>query len=597
MPHFAVSKNLLILAESADSEDPKLAALLTQIQAVREREPRANILVYTEYSDSQKAVTEALQRACNAKAIAGEVLTIEGDDSDSVRGKRIERFGKEDVLILVSTDATAEGLNLHERCHHLIHVELPYNPNRLEQRNGRIDRYRQQHDPVVRYLYLAGTFEERVLLRLVAKYEKQRARLTFVPNTLGLVVNDQNLMTQKLLDGLVEEESSLFRRERQSDTLFELGDTKSDDLSSGAYQDLLLEMDRAISGFEKAANAHPWLIGEGVGAEDNRLQDAISARKLGSRLGGVNLDTFVREAVAAEARSATAVRDLGDAIMALELPPAWVHGLTDLPGFESESRRLLLTTDADVFSTKAGESVGYLGRAHPIVRRAIDRVRANAVGGEQQVLDRRVSAVEGNGPALLFTFLASVQSDLGREYERVVGIRLSPQGHPETLLDPSDWLGNVDRDRAVATKGLWEKHFASWAGAQEERCRLVAQAAFADVADEFCREFSKELDEERRQLTLWLQHRTKELCGERNAQLSFELPAAELPAWQTATDPVERLGALKADSCQPPWRRREADGVLQIYRSRSNQIDKRKQLVAMPIMTLGLLMVVPGGQG
>jgi SNF2 family DNA or RNA helicase len=56
-----------------------------------------------------------------------------------------------------STDATAEGLNLHERCHQLNHLELPCNPNRLEQRNGRIVRYGQLSEPEERYLYLAGT--------------------------------------------------------------------------------------------------------------------------------------------------------------------------------------------------------------------------------------------------------------------------------------------------------------------------------------------------------------------------------------------------------------------------------------------------------
>ncbi|MBI3800828.1 MAG: SWF/SNF helicase family protein [Deltaproteobacteria bacterium] len=87
-----------------------------------------------------------------------------------------ERFRTQDNLVLVSTDAAAEGLNLHDRCHHLIHLELPFNPNRLEQRNGRIDRYGQQYDPIVRYLFLRGTFEERILLRLIAKYERQVPR-------------------------------------------------------------------------------------------------------------------------------------------------------------------------------------------------------------------------------------------------------------------------------------------------------------------------------------------------------------------------------------------------------------------------------------
>src|SRR5207253_7584136 len=121
------------------------------------------------------------------RAGLGEVLTMSGDDDDRTRSAITEHFRTRDGLVLVSTDAAAEGLNLQARCHHLLHLELPFNPNRLEQRNGRIDRYGQTYNPVVRYLYLQGTFEERILFRLIAKYERQRERLTFVPNTLGLI--------------------------------------------------------------------------------------------------------------------------------------------------------------------------------------------------------------------------------------------------------------------------------------------------------------------------------------------------------------------------------------------------------------------------
>jgi hypothetical protein len=163
------------LAEGALAEDPKLAAALAELRAIRAAEPTANVLVYTEYTDSQDALVGLLKSAVKRGDLAGEVLTLSGADPEQVRTRVTERFGQEDGLILVSTDATAEGLNLQYRCHHLLHLELPYNPNRLEQRNGRIDRYGQRETPVVRYLYLAGTFEERLLLRLIAKYERQRA--------------------------------------------------------------------------------------------------------------------------------------------------------------------------------------------------------------------------------------------------------------------------------------------------------------------------------------------------------------------------------------------------------------------------------------
>ena len=56
-----------------------------------------------------------------------------GSDDEPKRRQTTTAFRQRDRVILVSTDAASEGLNLHDRCHHLIHLELPWNPNRLEQ--------------------------------------------------------------------------------------------------------------------------------------------------------------------------------------------------------------------------------------------------------------------------------------------------------------------------------------------------------------------------------------------------------------------------------------------------------------------------------
>jgi superfamily II DNA or RNA helicase len=597
-------QDLVLLAEAADEEDPKLARISEEVRAIRQREPGANVLVYTEYADSQIAVAGAIK-----KSVEGEVLTIEGDDGPAARATRLERFGQEDNLVLVSTDATAEGLNLHERCHHLIHVELPYNPNRLEQRNGRIDRYGQKVDPVVRYLYLAGTFEERVLLRLVAKYERQRARLTFVPNTLGLELADQGDMTAKLLDGLAEEESSLFKQEPKSEVLFQAS-TDENDVSSPAYQELLTEMDRAIGGFEKAAKTHAWLSEQGLNAEQNKVAEATAARATGVELGGLDLVRFVRDAVVSELRSANAVRDLGGLVLELELPPTWVHGLEDVPGWNPQKRVLLVATDPVVRTTASGEPVGFLGRAHPVVRRALDRVRNIPATSGHQTLDRRVSAVSGDGPALVYTFLCSVRSELGREFERVIAVRVTPDTDPEPLVDPPGWLSIANQNRAAPTAGVWEKRFARWSEGREEQCRISAARAFEPIARDFVAELEKELSAERQALDAWLAERTEQLCGERAQQLTFDrqlsledalgtssqmgLKRVDLPAWQTSRDPVERLGSYKADSSQPPHLRGEADGVLQLYTKRVNRLDRRLHTEQMPVATLGLLLVVPG---
>jgi len=77
---------------------------LEVLQAIRTTEPNANVLVYTEYVDSQTAVLEVLNGALKTGALTGEVLSIQGDDPEAVRTRATDRFCSADGLILVSTD-------------------------------------------------------------------------------------------------------------------------------------------------------------------------------------------------------------------------------------------------------------------------------------------------------------------------------------------------------------------------------------------------------------------------------------------------------------------------------------------------------------
>src|SRR5262249_28759862 len=118
--------DLVELSQDAVKHDPKLDRLVTTIQDIRKDEPDANILVNTEDIDSQRAAVDTLK-----EAKLQQILTMSGEDNETQRSKVTELFRTRDRIILISTDAAAEGLNLHHRCHHLIHLELPFNPNRL----------------------------------------------------------------------------------------------------------------------------------------------------------------------------------------------------------------------------------------------------------------------------------------------------------------------------------------------------------------------------------------------------------------------------------------------------------------------------------
>ncbi|MEA5540353.1 helicase-related protein [Limnoraphis robusta Tam1] len=588
---------LVSLAEAALSQDPKLDQLIREIQTIRTQEPDANILVYTEYIDSQKAAVKALE-----KAEIGTVIAMSGLDSNEIRSQITSRFCREANLVLISTDTAAEGLNLQQKCHHLIHLELPFNPNRLEQRNGRIDRFGQKFNPEVRYLYLQGTFEERILLRLIAKYERQRSRLTFVPNTLG-VTTSSDVTTEKLLKGLIDEDEK--RSTSQQLPLFslvnegggiDLTDIDENQGSDIATRELLEEIDKSLKGFEQAAKTNAWLADVGMNAESQLLADAETLRAEGSKASGVDLLNFVCDAVQLDGGDVNAEKDQ---LFEIKLPPAWHSGTEDLPGYDRESRTVRLTTNLDITRDRQDRPVGYLGRAHPLVRRAIDRVRNLSFGGTAEQ-DPRVSAVlaDVDQPTLLLTYVGRILSDSGREFERVVAVEFPQTGKPKFLPKAEQWLKFADRQKAIKTAKVWENHFhALWEAGLEGGQRAV-ESGFQPLAETFVGEFQANLEEEQSRLKEWLDLRHQEILpleaiASQQLGLFDAVPVSEPPSWTTLDDPLEKLAAFSVDPSQPPKLRSEADGVLRLYHQRQQDLENRLHLHPLEIVPIGVLMLVP----
>lgn len=142
---------------------------------------RRRLIVFTEYADTKRYLERSLEAAIEelfeGQPSAAEEERIEGFHgamSDEQR-ERIQRHFNGDpdqypVRILIATDAAREGLNLQNHCADLFHFDIPWNPARMEQRNGRIDRTLQP-EPVVRCHYFTYTErkEDLVLEKLVEK--------------------------------------------------------------------------------------------------------------------------------------------------------------------------------------------------------------------------------------------------------------------------------------------------------------------------------------------------------------------------------------------------------------------------------------------
>ena len=145
---------LIALADDAERRASKLHRLVRLLECVNEP-----AVIFTEYRDT----LEALQRVLEATR---PLAVIHGGLAPAIRQQAVDRFTRGDARVLIATDAAGEGLNLHYRCRLVVNVELPWNPRRLEQRIGRVDRIGQSRCVHAFHLIHRDSIEERVLARL-----------------------------------------------------------------------------------------------------------------------------------------------------------------------------------------------------------------------------------------------------------------------------------------------------------------------------------------------------------------------------------------------------------------------------------------------
>ncbi len=158
--------------------------------------PRWNnrrVIIFTENREGTKRwLKTILEQAIEGTELAEERLEVIDGLTSATQRKEIQRRfnadpARDPLRILLATDAAREGLNFQAHCADLFHFDLPWNPGRIEQRNGRIDR-KLQPEPVVRchYFVLPQRVEDRVLEVLVEKTKKIRVEL----GSLSKVIDD-----------------------------------------------------------------------------------------------------------------------------------------------------------------------------------------------------------------------------------------------------------------------------------------------------------------------------------------------------------------------------------------------------------------------
>jgi superfamily II DNA or RNA helicase len=141
------------------------------------------IIIFTEWEDTRRYIVQTLNAAIEGTDRWDERIEVFHGPTSAKQRTLIKRAfnarpNEHPVRILVATDAAREGLNLQAHCWNLFHFDVPWNPSRLEQRNGRIDR-KLQPSPAVycHYFFHVQRPEDMVLQALVRKTKTIRAEL------------------------------------------------------------------------------------------------------------------------------------------------------------------------------------------------------------------------------------------------------------------------------------------------------------------------------------------------------------------------------------------------------------------------------------
>jgi len=133
--------------------DARLEALVTFLDGVCRQDgggwSQERVVVFTEYAHT----VEWTQRVLRQQGYEDVLAVIQGstppEEREYIRSQFTEDPAKEPVRVLLATDAAGEGIDLQTHCHRLVNFDIPFNPSRLEQRIGRIDRYGQTREPQV----------------------------------------------------------------------------------------------------------------------------------------------------------------------------------------------------------------------------------------------------------------------------------------------------------------------------------------------------------------------------------------------------------------------------------------------------------------
>jgi superfamily II DNA or RNA helicase len=341
------------LQEKGDRKLQRTIALVGELL-----EEGSNPILWCRYIATAKYVAAALQQTFGSKRNSNiRAIAIHGEQSEEERETRLAELAGYPQRILVATDCLSEGINLQEHFSSVIHYDLPWNPNRLEQREGRVDRYGQKAERV-RCILLFGKdnpVDGAVLEVLIRKAVE-------IHRTLGITVPvpmDSETVSEAVFKSLFERATDA----RQL-SLFELGDGSSLDAVHQTW-------DRAV---EREKRTRTRFAQRSIKPEEVERELVEVDRALGKE---ADVERFVR--IGFEKLQAALIKRKGG----WEMPrvPDCLQ-----PAIGVHPKRI-------TFYHPAAEGMEYIGRNHPLVEALAHYVFAQAFDRNSQAIASRCNVI------------------------------------------------------------------------------------------------------------------------------------------------------------------------------------------------------------
>lgn len=368
-----------------------------------------------------------------------QVQVMHGGLSDEEQMRLVDEFKREDsrLRVLVTGDVASEGVNLHTMCHNLVHYDIPWSLIRIQQRNGRVDRYGQTEPPQIAALLLdtkQGGYvgELHVLAKLINRENEAHALLGDVGSLIGKhTVNGEEeeirkvIQNQLAFDDVVKSPEEIANAQAQTEA----------DLIDLWMSGFGLELD----GEAPAATAsHPAAAAQSLyPSEIAYLEDALN-------------EAF--HAAPEKLLSAGGVRFQlhNNGVAELEPPEDLRRRLEVLPQDYLADRKV-----REHFQLATNEAVGnevlrkartghdgstwpkahFLGPLHPVTDWATDRALASLSAGQ-------ITAITGDVPMPTVLLMATLTNKRGQVVSRAF-VTVAGGMLPQTIQDPVEWLRDV----------------------------------------------------------------------------------------------------------------------------------------------------------